>query len=185
MRIVSGSARGRKLSAPVGMEIRPTTDKVKEALFSIIQFELNGKRVLDLFAGTGQLGLEALSRGAASATFTDSSRQAVELVRANVRATGFGDRSTVLRTDAFSFLSHTADAFDIVFLDPPYEQGFCEKAAALLPRVLSENAVVIAETRPEEPLPEAIGPLRIYRVYRYSAICLTVYRKPEGEVDAV
>ncbi|MBR5409214.1 MAG: 16S rRNA (guanine(966)-N(2))-methyltransferase RsmD [Clostridia bacterium] len=185
MRIVSGSARGRKLFTPVGMDIRPTTDKVKEALFSIIQFELTGRRVLDLFAGTGQLGLEALSRGAAKATFTDASRQAIELVKKNVRAVGFEDRSVVLHTDAFQFLTRTDETFDLVFLDPPYERGLCEKAAALLPRVLDDRAIVVAETRPDENLPAAIGPLAIYRDYRYSAIRLTVYRKagPEGETN--
>lgn len=181
MRIVSGSARGRKLITPVGMDIRPTTDKVKEALFSILQFELRDRRVLDLFAGTGQLGLEALSRGAAHVTFTDSSPKAVELVKKNAAVTGFADRCTVLRTDAFAFLQRTDEVFDIVFLDPPYEQGLYKRAMDLLPRVLAPGAVVVAETRPDEDLPDAVGPLRLYRTYRYSAISLSVYRETEEE----
>ena len=181
MRIVSGSARGRKLITPSGMEIRPTTDKVKEALFSILQFDLPGTRVLDLFAGTGQLGLEAISRGAAHAVFTDSSKKALELVKKNIALTGFGPQSTVLQTDAFSFLAATGDSFDIVLMDPPYEKGLCEKAAALLPRVLRPGAIVVCETRPEEPLPETIGPLAVYKEYRYSGVRLTVYRSPSSE----
>lgn len=183
MRIVSGSARGRKLITPVGMDIRPTTDKVKEALFSILQFELQNKRVLDLFAGTGQLGLEALSRGASHVTFTDSSQKAVDLVKKNAAVTGFADHCTVVRTDAFAFLQRTTETFDIVFLDPPYEQGLYKRAMDLLPRVLAPGAVVVAETRPDEDLPVAVGPLRLYRTYRYSAIALTVYRETEGEEE--
>ena len=181
MRIVSGSARGRKLFTPAGMDIRPTTDKVKEALFSILQFDLPGRRALDLFAGTGQLGLEAISRGAAFAVFTDSSKKAVELVKKNVALTGFGAQSSVLLTDAFSFLSSTEDSFDLVFVDPPYEKGLCEKAAALLPRVLRPGAIVVCESRPEETLPQQIGSLTAVKEYRYSGIRLTVYRPPVTE----
>ena len=176
MRIVSGSARGRKLFAPVGMDIRPTTDKVKEAMFSIVHFDLPGTRVLDLFAGTGQLGLEALSRGADFVCFTDASRKAVELIKKNIEVTGFRTQSKVLLCDAYSFLVSSSDTFDIVFLDPPYESGMCEKAAALLPRVLSKNAVVVCESRPDEPMPQALGDLRIAKEYKYSNIKLTVYR---------
>ena len=181
MRIISGSARGRRLITPVGMEIRPTTDKVKEALFSILHFDLPGKHVLDLFAGTGQLGLEALSRGAADVVFTDSSKKAVALIKQNVGLTGFGAQSTVLQTDAFSYLSSADRRFDIVLMDPPYEKELCEKAAALLPRVLNKDAVVVCETRPDEFLPPQIGWLSAVKEYRYSGIRLTVYRTPDTE----
>ena len=181
MRIVSGSARGRKLATPAGMEIRPTTDKVKEAWFSIIQFDLPGRRVLDLFAGTGQLGLEAVSRGAASVCFVEHSRKALELVKKNIGITGFGAVSETVFSDAFSFLASTDEIFDLVFLDPPYEMDLCAKAAALLPRVLSENAIVICETRPSEVLPETIGRLSAAKEYHYSNIKLTVYRNPAPE----
>ncbi len=181
MRIISGSARGRRLLTPVGMEIRPTTDKVKEALFSILHFDLPGKHLLDLFAGTGQLGLEALSRGAADVVFTDSSKKAVALIRQNVDITGFGAQSTIFQTDAFSYLSSTDRRFDIVLLDPPYEKGLCEKAAALLPRVLNQDALVVCETRPDENLPDRIGFLSAVKEYRYSGIRLTVYRAPDTE----
>ena len=183
MRIVAGKARGRKLMTPKGMDIRPTTDKVKEAMFSILQFDLPGKHVLDLFAGTGQLGLEAISRGAASVTFTDSSKKAVELIRENIRLSGFSAESKVLQTDAFAYLSSASEKFDLVLLDPPYEKGLCEKAAVLLPRVLSDGAIVVCETRPDEVLPEQIGPLSVFREYKYSAIRLTVYKNETMEAE--
>ena len=181
MRIVSGSARGRRLITPDGMDIRPTTDKVKEALFSIIQFEIAGRRVLDLFAGTAQLGLESVSRGAAYACFVDSSIKAMTLIKKNIEITGFADKCKTVCGDAFSFLENTNEIFDIVFLDPPYEKDMCAKAASLLPRVLSDSALVICETRPEELLPSEIGALVVYRNYFYANIRLTVYRKPASE----
>ncbi|MCH5198087.1 MAG: 16S rRNA (guanine(966)-N(2))-methyltransferase RsmD [Oscillospiraceae bacterium] len=179
MRIVSGTARGRKLLTPEGIDIRPTTDKVKEAMFSIIQFDLQNKAVLDLFAGTGQLGLEAISRGAKSVCFVDSSKKALELVKKNIALTGFSKSARVSYGDSFSFLKSCNEKFDIIILDPPYENGMCEKAAALLPDVLRNNAIVICETRPDEKLPENIGKLKIAKEYKYSAIKLTVYREME------
>ena len=181
MRIVSGAARGRRLITPDGMDIRPTTDKVKEAMFSILQFELAGRRVLDLFAGTGQLGLEALSRGAKSAVFTDNSKKALALAQKNIALTGFTAQAKTVLCDAFSFLSTTDERFDLVLLDPPYDQGLCQRAAPLLERVLSENAIVVCETRPSEPLPDAIGALPLYKEYFYSNIKLTVYRSRTAE----
>jgi 16S rRNA (guanine(966)-N(2))-methyltransferase RsmD len=163
------------------MDIRPTTDKVKEALFSVLQFDLLGKRVLDLFAGTGQLGLEALSRGAAFVCFTDASRKAIELVKKNITVTGFGDRSKAVLTDAYSFLHSCRETFDIVLLDPPYEKEMCLKAMEALPSVLNDNAIVVCETRPDEPLPDAVGALKLAKTYHYSNIKLSVYRSPEDE----
>ncbi len=179
MRIVAGSAKGRKLFTPIGMDIRPTTDKVKEAMFSILQFDLPDKRVLDLFAGTGQLGIEAISRGAAFAYFTDASRKAVELINKNVDAAGFRQSSRVIQTDAFTFLNACGEKFDIVLLDPPYENGLCTRAFESLPRILNEHSIVVCETRPEETLPASIGALQLAKQYKYSNIRLSVYRNPE------
>ena len=181
MRIVSGSARGRKLITPEGMDIRPTTDKVKEAMFSIIQFDLQNKSILDLFAGTGQLGIEALSRGAKKVTFVDSSKKARELVKKNLELTGFSGLASLVPNDSFAFLQNTPERFDIVILDPPYENGMCEKAASFLPSVLKDDSIVICETRPDERLPEEIGKLRIAKEYLYSGIKLTVYRNSEEQ----
>ena len=181
MRIISGSARGRRLIAPEGMDVRPTTDKVKESLFSIIQFELADAAVLDLFAGTGQLGLEALSRGAASAVFVDASGKSLATVKKNVELCGFTDRARLVSGDSLAWLNRREGTYDIVFLDPPYHKGLCDKALALLPPLLSDRAVVICETQGDETLPESFGDYFLYREYRYSAIKLSVYRKTDTE----
>lgn len=181
MRIISGSARGRKLVSPEGMDVRPTTDKVKESLFNIIQFELADASVLDLFAGTGQLGLEALSRGAAKAVFVDSSKKSLATVKRNVELCGFAGRSRLLQSDAFVYLARAEETFDFVFLDPPYHNGLCVKAFEFLPAVLSVNACVICETQTDETLPERFGEYSIAKEYRYSAIRLTVYRRSSME----
>ena len=133
MRVITGSARGRRLKELTGMETRPTTDKVKESLFSIIQFDIEGRRVLDLFAGTGQLGIEALSRGAASAVFIDRRADAVRLVKDNLELCGLSDRASVRCGDAMSYL-RSGEKFDLIFLDPPY-------AAGLLPRARGDCKV--------------------------------------------
>ena len=181
MRIIAGSARGRKLFSPEGMDVRPTTDKVKESLFNIIQFEIPGARVLDLFAGTGQLGLEALSRGAAEAVFVDSSGKSLAVVKKNAALCGFSDRARFVSGDAFAFLARGEGPFDLVLLDPPYHKGMCAKALELLPPVLGENAAVICETQADEPLPEGFGAYSRCREYRYSAIRLSVYRRTDRE----
>ena len=128
MRVITGIARGRRLKEPNGMETRPTTDRVKEGIFSSIQFEVEGRKVLDLFGGTGQMGIEALSRGAAHCTFVDLQKQAVAIIRENVNSTGFADQSTVIQGDALAYLSRCREKFDLIFLDPPYESGLLEKA---------------------------------------------------------
>ena len=176
MRIIAGSARGRKLFSPEGMDVRPTTDKVKESLFNIIQFEVPGARVLDLFAGTGQLGLEALSRGAEEAVFVDASGKSLAIVKKNAALCGFGEKARLVSGDAFAFLARGEGPFDIAFLDPPYHKGLCVKAMELLPPVLRGGATVICETQADEALPERFGTFARDREYRYSAIRLSVYR---------
>ena len=118
MRVITGTARGRKLKEPVGMDIRPTTDGVKEAVFSMLQFVIEGRRCLDLFAGTGQLGIECLSRGAASVTFVDESREAIALVRENLSRCRM--TADVVQTDSVGFIGRDGK-YDIIFLDPPYD----------------------------------------------------------------
>lgn len=176
MRVISGSARGRRLISPEGFDVRPTTDKVKESVFNIIQFELENACVLDLFAGSGQLGIEALSRGAACAVFVDASKKSLDTVKKNIETTGFQSRSKIVCSDAFAFLSSCSGKFDIVFLDPPYEKGLCERAFGYLPPRLSSGAVVICETRADEVLPDNVGELALSREYVYSAVKLSVYR---------
>ena len=132
MRVITGTARGRRLKELEGTETRPTTDRVKEGLFSALQFDIEGRRVLDLFAGTGQLGIECLSRGAASAVFVDRRADAVKLIRENLKLTELQDRARVVAGDSMEFLRSLRERFDIVFLDPPYEAGLLEPAVAHL-----------------------------------------------------
>lgn len=149
MRVVAGVAGGRRLSAPPGRRLRPTSERVREALFSSLGSlgAIDGARVLDLFAGTGALGIEALSRGAASATFVDDDARAIATIRANVEATGFSDVATVVRSDALRFVAETTDTFDVAFADPPYAfDGWSALLAALPARMAaleSGNAVEV------------------------------------------
>lgn len=177
MRVITGSARGRRLLSPEGMDVRPTTDKVKESIFNIIQFEIEGKTVLDLFAGSGQLGIEALSRGAERAVFVDSSKKSLDIVKKNIETTGFSSSSTVVLSDALFFLRSNRQKYDLVFMDPPYHHDLCVKAFELLPGVLSDSASVICETHADESLPDSFGDFSVDRIYKYSAVKLTVYRK--------
>lgn len=181
MRIISGSKRGKKLIALEGMEVRPTTDRVKEALFDILQFSVEGKRFLDLFAGSGQIGLEALSRGAASAVFVDVSRDSLRVVEKNIAATGFGDRSRVVQADASRFLRGTGRQFDIAFLDPPYRTGLLEQALPLTAERMAPGGVVFCEHPSDEEPPAQAGKLFRDRTYRYGRIMLTVYRGEPGK----
>ena len=180
MRVITGTARGRVLRTLEGEDVRPTTDRVKEAVFSIIQFEIEGRRVLDLFAGSGQLGIEALSRGAASATFVDMSKDSLSAVKYNLEHTKLGDNAKVVQTDALSFLKLTKDKFDIVFLDPPYASSLVVDSMKLLSDVVAAGGCAICETPVDSELPESLGELKFHRSYRYGKIKITVYRK-EGE----
>ena len=126
MRVITGSARGRRLNELKGTQTRPTTDKVKESIFNCIQFDVEDARVLDLFAGTGQLGIEALSRGAQSAVFVDRRTDAVKLIRENLALCRLSDRAQVVCGDSMGYLSSLRTKFDIVFLDPPYAEDLLE-----------------------------------------------------------
>ncbi len=155
MRIVAGEWGGRRIAAPPGRATRPTTDRVREAWMSALAGEIPGARVLDLFAGSGALGLEALSRGAASAVFVDSAQAAVEAVRANLAALGLA--APVHRRDAAGALRDAAlrgDAYDLVFLDPPYRPaaGLAAQLSEALPAVLAPGARVVAESDRRTPL---------------------------------
>lgn len=178
MRIIAGSCKGRPILAPKGTDTRPTLDRVKESLFGIIQFQLYGKAVLDLFAGSGNLGLEALSRGASFAAFNDMSRDAVRVIRANIEKLGFGQKSVVMNMDFERAVRSLASSrFDIVFLDPPYRAGLMEKALKAIGTsgILNSGAIIIAE-HDAHIVPEDTGGLVLYdrRIYRDAA--LSFYR---------
>ena len=156
MRIITGSARGAVLKTLEGERTRPTAEKVKEAVFSALQFDLEGRSFLDLFAGSGQMGLEALSRGARRAVFIDESREAMEIVKENAKKTGFFDVSHFLVSDYRNYLRKAAgrEKFDIVFIDPPYAMRACKAAveALLENRLLKPHGIIVLESAEPDPL---------------------------------
>ena len=179
MRVISGTARGKKLLPVPGMTTRPTTDRVKESIFNIIQMQVRGARVLDLFAGTGQMGIEALSRGAKHAVFVDASPKAIQAVRENLAHCGFADKAKVAQMDAQSFLKSTTTRFDLVFLDPPYQQQIID---AVLPAVVQQMApggIILCETERNEQLPEQAGDYALTKTYFYGKAKITAYRRQE------
>lgn len=177
MRVITGSARGMVLRTLEGETTRPTSEKVKEAVFSALQFEIEGRRILDLFAGSGQLGIEALSRGAQSAVFVDSDKNAVKIIKENIEKTRFNDNALVYQSDSISFLSMTGKIFDIAFIDPPYSTGLLQKAMSKLSDRIAEGGAVVCEHPLDEELPEAFGELNKQKDYRYGKIAVTIYRK--------
>ena len=145
MRVVSGSARGTKLFSPDGLEARPTLDRVKEAVFSMLT-GINSENVLDLFSGSGALGIEALSRGAEHCTFVDKSRHSLEVTEKNLSKTHLSDKADVVLSDFESFIRKNTKKFNLVFLDPPYKEGLLFKALCLLKEnSLKDGAVLVCE----------------------------------------
>lgn len=179
MRVITGKARGVQLKTPDGMQTRPTTDRVKEALFSIIHFDIPGARVLDLFGGTGQLGIEALSRGAKSAVFVDAGEAACKLIRENLKRTRFEQEGKVVRSDYLEYLKRTREQFDIILLDPPYAEVFLENALKQITEIdiLQSGGIIIAERPLGKELPWEFEGFERSRDYKYGKILLTVYRK--------
>ncbi|MBQ7202519.1 MAG: 16S rRNA (guanine(966)-N(2))-methyltransferase RsmD [Eubacterium sp.] len=177
MRVITGFARGRRLETLPGEEVtRPTSQATKEALFSSIQFELEGKRVLDLFAGCGQLGIEALSRGAAVCTFVDNNRSAVKIVEQNVKHCQLDDKANIVFSDAFAFLMR-GGTFDIAFVDPPYKEGLYQECLNKLESHMSDEGVIICESLNREQLPDKLDTFTKVREKKYGKSKLTYYRK--------
>ena len=180
MRVITGSARGKALKTLDGEEItRPTGDRVKQALFNALQFDIEGRSILDLFAGSGQLGIEALSRGAAECVFVEKDLNAAEIVKENLKATKLFSQAHVLTADAVTFSRNTADRFDIVFLDPPYASDLIEQTLPLLCDKIKKNGTAVCETDAEKELPDAVGSLRLARCAKYGKTLLWFYRKEE------
>lgn len=177
MRVISGKARGVQLKTPEGMLTRPTADRVKEALFSIIQFDLPGARVLDLFGGTGQLGIEALSRGASTAVFVDAQESACKIIRENLRRTKM--EGQVIRGDYLAYLNRCQDRFHIVFLDPPYGETFLENSLKRISEIdiLHSNGIIVTERPLGKDLPVELDGFVRSKDYKYGKTLLTLYRK--------
>lgn len=177
MRVITGEARGRKLITLEGEDVRPTTDRVKEGMFNIIQFDLEGASVLDLFAGSGQLGIEAISRGASHCTFVDASNRSVEVVKQNLKTVGFEKRASVFCGDSKMYITLSKDKFDVALLDPPYNKQIIDSVLPFVSEKMNDWGVIICESGIDEKLPESAGDFSVYREYRYGKIKLTVYRK--------
>lgn len=182
MRVIAGSAKGRKLKTLEGMEVRPTTDKVKEAVFSSIQFDLPGAEVLDLFSGSGQMGIEALSRGANHAVFVDRAANSLRITRENLESLQFLSDASLHQMDALSFLQSTATQFDIAILDPPYRKGILMQVLPLLESKMHPDGIVICEHETGLELPENVGMLCLTKQRKYSTITITTYLCKREEV---
>lgn len=179
MRVITGTARGRRLLTLEGEDVtRPTSEKVKEALFSMIQFDIEGRRVLDLFSGSGQLGIEALSRGAEKCFFIDSNKSAIEIIRKNVNNCGFSYSSDIRCVDANVFLSGTKERFDIALLDPPYKSGLLLRALEKVTDCMSDYGIIVCEHSADEQLPEKLSDFTLVRTRTYGkTIAVSLYRK--------
>ena len=175
MRVITGTAGGKRLETLNGSDVRPTTDMVKEAVFSIIQFDIEGRCFLDLFAGSGQMGIEALSRGAKKAVFVDNSKASLAVIRKNLEITGLSDKAEVVPTDSLSFLKSCDECFDIAYLDPPYRKGFLQRALDIMPVFMNKSGRIICEHPRDEELPERIGDFAVKKHYKYGKIILTIY----------
>lgn len=179
MRVITGKARGVQLKTPEGLQTRPTTDRVKEALFSIIHFEIPGARVLDLFGGTGQLGIEALSRGAKSATFVDAGEPACRLIKENLRRAKMEGEGKVVRSDYMDYLKRCREQYDIILLDPPYAEVFLENSLKRIAEIdiLQSGGIIVAERPLGKELPWEFEGFTRSKDYKYGNTLLTIYRK--------
>lgn len=175
MRVITGSARNKRLCTLPGNDVRPTTEKVKEAVFSAIQFELENSKVLDLFAGCGQMGIEALSRGAASAVFCDNSKASVDIINQNLATCLLSDKARVIRGDYSTVLASLKEQFDICFLDPPYYAGYYESVMNMLGGVIKQGGKVLCEHPDSVKLNDSYGNLKKVKDYRFSKIIVSKY----------
>lgn len=181
MRVIAGSLKGRKLQTLEGLDVRPTTDKVKEAIFSAVQFDLYGANVLDLFSGSGQMGIEALSRGAKNAVFVDVSQKSLNVTRSNIASIGLENRTMCYKSDSRDFLKTDRNLYDIVFLDPPYGKGILEEILPVLSKRMTNEGKIVCEHEKELVLPDRIECLTIKKRYHYGKISVTIYINQEEE----
>ena len=177
MRVITGSARGRVLETLKGDDIvRPTTDKVKEAIFSAIQFEIEGRDFIDVFAGSGQMGIEALSRGARSAVFLDSSRRAAAVIERNLRVTNLQQFATVIVADSLNYLRSTDLLFDVAFLDPPYNTGILQETMPIIAQRMKKTGVIICESALNDKILQKYYNFTLDRERTYGKIRVSTYR---------
>ena len=179
MRVIAGEYKGRRLKTPKDYSVRPTADKVKEALFSILTDKILGSKVLDLFSGTGNLGIEALSRGAELCVFCDSSRESIGIINSNITHCRAEQRAKVVCGDYRKVMANLREKFDIILLDPPYDKGYLEDCFGNIDEcgLLEEDGVIVAEHRREEKLPENLFGFKKIKERKYGIIMLSIYKK--------
>lgn len=179
MRVIAGKARGIQLKTPDGMQTRPTADRVKEALFSIVHFDIPGAVVLDLFGGTGQLGIEALSRGANRAVFVDAREDACKIIRENLRRTKLEDQSDIVRCDYMDYLHRCGESFNIIILDPPYAEVFLENALKCITEIdiLQSGGIIITERPAGKALAYECDGYTRSKDYKYGNTLVALYHK--------
>lgn len=181
MRVITGKCRGKKLITLEGLDTRPTTDMVKEAIFSVIQFDVAGASVLDLFAGSGQMGIEALSREASHCVFVDSNPDAIKVIKQNLSDCRLLGDSRVLSMQSLEYLKVSKGGFDIVFIDPPYRSGLVQKALELIVPKLNSGAIVACEHEKELELEDDYEGLRLHKRYKYGKTAVTVFKVPSED----
>ena len=183
MRVISGKAKGVVLKTPEGLKTRPTADRVKEAMFSIIQFDLPSSNVLDLFGGTGQLGIEALSRGAKKAVFVDFSEKAIACIKTNVNNAKMAEDSLIIRSDSCKFLREHSEVFDIIFIDPPYESCLYENVFSLIAsnNLISDESLIIAEWDYENGIGNLPREFELVKEKKYGRVGISVFKRSQSE----
>ena len=184
LRVISGKARGLKLNTPKNQDVRPTTDRVKESLFNIINFDIMDSNVLDLFAGTGSLGIECLSRGANKCVFVDKSKESMAIVKSNIKKARVENESITMNIDfksAILSLGNKGEKFNIIFMDPPYYKNMFEDALSMVDQnnLLEEDGVIVVEHDTKDSFPENIGRLYKSRDKKYGKTTLTFYKMEE------
>ena len=180
MRVTGGIGRGQRLKVPSGSRVRPTSDKVKQALFNILGDRVVGASFLDLFAGAGGIGIEALSRGAGRVVFVDSSRESLTAIKRNIEQTGFHDRARVVPSNVETFLRKASESYDIVFLDPPYAEAMQPLLELIAGSgVVNPAGIVVAEHFKKQLSPEKAGALTLYREAKYGDTVLAFYELQE------
>ena len=182
MRVITGFVQGTRIETLTGDDVRPTIQRIKEAVFSAIQFDIQGKVFLDLFAGSGQMGIEALSRGAASSFFIDSRRDSIEVIKRNLTATNLLKKAKIINMDSLLFLNKAIQKFDIAFLDPPYRTGTLEKAIVKLEPLMNFNGIIICENPVDEKILINLEKFALKREYNYGKIKISIYCQKEVRI---
>ena len=186
MRVNTGIARGKNIETLAGSDVvRPTSQKAKEAIFSAIQFFIPGASMLDLYAGSGQMGIEALSRGATHCVFVDQSRDAINIIKKNLKNTGLFAMASVAQGDAISYMERTNHLFDFIYADPPYHKDLAGEVLLRAGRLLNENGLLAIETEKEVLLPKTMSRLSLRKQYTYGNTSIWLYeiRQQEEETE--